>query len=515
MAKDLKKIVFINTITNYIFLFWRMATAIFITRIIFFGLGEEYYGFWALLWTVFGYALLLDFGFGKSIQKFTAEVTITKDFNKYNRLISSIILAYSLMAFAIILFSIFCGYYLEHVFSVKHLSHLEYCKNVFMIFGIGVALVFPTGFLPEILMGLKRTDLKNYFFISAYTLKVVGIYVLFKLDCSLMALAVVTVSANLIQNLSLYFVVRKLLPEFRILFRSFKFKYLKEVGSFSFYAYLYAIAVMILFRTDAAVLGVMVGMMGVGIYQLGTRISIVMEQITTQFQSNLPAIAASLHKNNETEKLKWILLKSSRISTYISTGIFVGLFFLTRQIMYLWLEVKNEDVILIAYIMITSTYIMVLFRSSSIKFLQMAGEHKKVGCYYLIESAVNIILSVSLVHLMGVIGVALGTIIPNIIFSVFIFFPMFAKFSNFTVMYYLKKVYLPIIITVLPTVVFLFIINSNLPPYQWTILDLVGWSLLAGLIYLLMGFFFYFTKEEKKKYVDLIPVSFVRKILGC
>ena len=34
-----------------------------LVRIMFLGISNEEYGFWALLWTIFGYSLLLDFGY--------------------------------------------------------------------------------------------------------------------------------------------------------------------------------------------------------------------------------------------------------------------------------------------------------------------------------------------------------------------------------------------------------------------------------------------------------------------
>ena len=511
METDLRKTLLINTITNYVFLFWRLITSIFITRIILFGLGDVTYGFWALLWTIFGYALLLDFGFGKSIQKYTAEVAITKDYDSYSKLISSIIFAYIAMASIIAIFSIICAYYLDSIFDVSMINNLIYIRKVFLIFGCGVAFVFPTGFIPEILVGLKRTDIKNYVSISAYTIKVIGIFILFKLNYSIMALAILTVVMDLIPNIFMFIFIKKLLPSFKIKLSQFRIKHIKEVGSFSLYAYIYAIAVMILFRTDTVVLGVMVGVTGVAVYQIGTRVSMLLENLTTQFQSNLPAVAASLYKSNETEKLRWIFLRSSRLSVFISTGIFVAFLMLAKQILFVWLKITDINAIHIAYIMLCSVFISVLFRSVSIKFMQMAGEHKKVAYIMIVECIINLILSIVLVKLIGTVGVAYGTLIPNIFFSIFIIFPMFTKFTGFSIYYYLKKVYLPIIVTVLPTVLFLIFINSKFDPYSWNIIYLILWGAIAGFLYLIMGYITYFNKEEKSKYLGSIP--YLRKFI--
>ena len=39
----------------------------------FLNLGDPLYGFWSLLWAVFGYSIIFDFGFVRTVQKYTAE----------------------------------------------------------------------------------------------------------------------------------------------------------------------------------------------------------------------------------------------------------------------------------------------------------------------------------------------------------------------------------------------------------------------------------------------------------
>lgn len=513
MEENLRKILFRNTLTSYINLSWRMITTIFITRIVLFGLGDSLYGYWALLWTIFGYALLLDFGFGASVQKYTAEATVSKDFKKFNEMIAAVVSSYFIMSIFIIIFTLVGAFYLEDIFSLSHMKDIVYCKKVFIIFGVGIALVFPSGAISEILMGLKRTDLKNYVLIITYTINIVGIFLIFKFEYSIMTLTIFTVSVNAAANLIMYFILKKLLPEFKFSLKYFKFRAIKEIGSFSFFSYLLTIATLIIYRTDKMVLGIMVGMNAVAIYQLGTRISEIMEQFSSQFQNSLPAIAASLHKAGDKEKMKWILLKSIRLTVFIGIGFFIILFLQTRQILNIWLKIQNKDAILIAYIMLISVLLIILFRSTSFKFLQMAGKHKVLAVIMVVESIINIVLSIILVRKLGVVGVAIGTLVPNIIISLFFVFPLFAKFSEFSVFYYIKKVYIPAAVITVPSIVILLYGTYMLSPNEWGIIRLALFSCFSGSIYLLMGYFVYFTNEEKRKYLEVIPIRFVREFL--
>ena len=53
-----------NTATNYLVMLIRFFQGLLVTRWLIGYLGDSGYGFWMLLWTFFGYAILIDFGVG-------------------------------------------------------------------------------------------------------------------------------------------------------------------------------------------------------------------------------------------------------------------------------------------------------------------------------------------------------------------------------------------------------------------------------------------------------------------
>ena len=52
-----------NTLTNYLVVGVKFIQGFLVTRWTIQYLGAENYGLWAVLWTIFAYSLLLDFGF--------------------------------------------------------------------------------------------------------------------------------------------------------------------------------------------------------------------------------------------------------------------------------------------------------------------------------------------------------------------------------------------------------------------------------------------------------------------
>ena len=73
MSASLNRIVAVNTLSNYVLIAIRIVYAILITRFLYRALGVDYYGFWSILWALFTYVVIFNFGFGATIQKYTSE----------------------------------------------------------------------------------------------------------------------------------------------------------------------------------------------------------------------------------------------------------------------------------------------------------------------------------------------------------------------------------------------------------------------------------------------------------
>jgi O-antigen/teichoic acid export membrane protein len=501
-----------NTLTNYAYLVIRMGAAIVLTRIIFLGLGTDYYGFWSLLWALFGYSLLLDFGFGQTVQKYTAEASFTGDMNKFSRILSAVLCSYFIMSLIIIIATIISSFYIEHIFKLQNEQSPDYYRTVFIIFGVGVSLVFPSGIFPEVLVGMKKIYLRNYVLIFNKLFELLGIYLLFKFHYSLLSLAIFAAVLNLCTNIVIAYFVFNILPGLRLSFRHFTISNFREIADFSIFSYIVTIANMMIFKTDRIILGIVTGMNGVAIYQLGTRVPEIMQYLTTQFQENLAPIAASLHKAGDTAQMQTIMYNSVRMIAFITGCVFVIFTLLAEPILFIWLHITPETqpmVIKITHIILASVFILVTFRSTASHFLLMTGKHRLVATLAVIEAAISLSLCITLSIKFGVIGIAFGILIPNIIISVFCIFPFAIKFLHQSLLPYFTTIFIQLPLVCIPTIVFLYWINTCWTLQQWNIFKLGAIGAAAGLIYLITGWLFYVSKTEKTLIFKLVP--FLRK----
>ncbi len=506
-----------NTVSNYLSTAIKLISSIFLTSFLYKGLGPEFYGFWSLLWAVFVYSLVLDLGFGKSVEKYCAEASFSGDMDKFNSILSTIIFGYSIIAVIIIFVGGGMAFFLDKIFTLNegdYTLNISYYRKVFMLFSLGIALVFPTGVFPTILLAMQRSYLRNYVIVINKLVEVFGVWYIFHVENSLMTLIIFTTSINLLSNIVMAIMAFRIMPGLKIRIRYIKLSTLKHIADFSFYTYLLMICDMIIFQTDRVLLGIMVGMTGVSIYHIATKIPQMISMASTQFQSNLGPIAAVLHKSGNKEKLEETMFISTRITVFICTGVFTVFIPLVRPILYRWLKITSDETIMLTYILIGSMYLLIIFRDTAKHFLLMTGYHRLYARISMAEAASNILLSVIFIKLIGTIGVALGTLIPNVIISLMIIFPLAAKHSGTRPFPYLVKVYLPIILFAAPIILLIIYATHAVPYYKWTFLALAVTAGTTGILYGSVGWFVYVTREEKEKICSYIPKFVPQKLVN-
>lgn len=506
-----------NTISNYMSTAVKLISSIFLTSFLYKGLGPEFYGFWSLLWAVFIYSLLLDLGFGKAVEKYSAEASFSGNMDKFNSIITTIIFGYCIIAGIIVCVGFGASFFLDKIFTLNegdYTLNIVYYRKVFMLFTLGIAIVFPTGVFPTILLGLQRSYLRNYVIIFNKLIEVVGVWYIFHIENSLMTLIIFTTSINLLSNIVMAIMAFRVMPGLKLRIRYIKLSALKHIADFSFYTYLLSICDMVIFQTDRVLLGIMVGMTGVSIYHIATKIPQMISMASTQFQSNLAPIAAVLHESGDKEKLEETMFISTRITVFICSGVFTVFIPLVRPILYRWLKITNEETIMLTYILIGSMYMLIIFRDTAKHFLLMTGYHRLLSKIAMAEAVSNIVLSIIFIKLIGTIGVALGTLVPNVIISLMIIFPLAAKHSGTKPFPYLVKVYLPIILFATPIVLLIIFATHAVPYYKWTFLALCITAATTGILYFGVGWFVYVKREEKEKICSFLPKFIPEKLVN-
>ena len=377
---------FKNTMTNYFSMFVRLVQGILVTRWLISHLGEAQYGLWVILWSFFSYALLLDLGFGVAAQKVTATELYKKDIEKYNRTISSIFFSHISMALLILPLTFIGMYYIRELFHLPADATAEYiyfCRESLLLSGLAATIVFPLGVFPEILAGLQKLYLRNYIIIVSKIVELAGVIIIFAMGWGLFKLLAFVMLVMGATQLAMLVSVFKSIPEFRIRF-AFDKEVFKGIFHFSVSVYLISIGRMIWERGMFLLLSIFCGLAPVGIFQLGSRIPFLIQQIATPYVENLSPISALLHSRNRNMHLAQILMRSIRWVNFFAAGAAVMVMIYAPRIILFLFNVDSPEAAFICRLMVLFVYFLLVLRMIPEKFLTMAEEHSflaKVQCF--------------------------------------------------------------------------------------------------------------------------------------
>lgn len=306
-----------NTATNYLVMLVRFFQGLLVTRWLIGYLGDSGYGLWMLLWSFFGYAILVDFGFGIAGQKYTSQELFKRDIRHYNAIISMIFTFHALMALLIVLGVFIASFYLEKLFNVHDPVQLAYCRKCFFVFSLGVAALFPLSVLNEILIGLHKIYVNNYILTVGRIFELFGFLAILKLKGGLFGIICYEVVVLFAERIAAWFFAARLIPGFRMRLLLFDRAVFREVFGFSSGTYFLSLARLLRTQTRNPIISKYRGLDAVGIFNLSGRLSDLCNQTVGQYNNNVRPVTAQLFHRGRFRMLRTFIVKSMQWNMFM------------------------------------------------------------------------------------------------------------------------------------------------------------------------------------------------------
>ena len=269
---QVKRNIWNNAVSNYVRTVVGMVVGLVTFRLLYQALDREQFGFWSLLWSVFGYGILLDFGFGFAAQKRVAELSVREDWDKLSRVLSSILCCYLGVALLIVAVVLAGSLHIVAWFGVSP-QNSESFRRVLVLFFLGIGLAFPLGIFPEILRGQQRIRLANNLTTAAMILRLGFIVLAVWRHWSFMSIMAIALFFALAPDISAAFLALKKMPRVRLHPSLVSFTMLGDTMKFSIFAYLATATNVVLGKTDQLVIGATLSIAAVAVYQAGAKVA--------------------------------------------------------------------------------------------------------------------------------------------------------------------------------------------------------------------------------------------------
>ena len=394
----------------------RILLGLVLFRAMFQQFSHAAFGFWALLWSLFGYGILLDFGFGFTAQRAVAQKTATGDIPGLSKLLATILWTY--IGMGLLLLAVFLA--MREPFLARMgvgVVDQEEFGQAYTVFFIGLAILFPLGLFCEILRGLQRIDIANWVGTFSTVLNFGFLYWGLTQHWRLPVLMGVSCTTSAFPNIvAAVFAIRRL-PGISFAPKLFEWRAVKAQMGFSITAYLITFSNMLMSKSDQLVISMTLGVALVTIYQAGFKMGEMLGSFSYQFQQMISPAAAAMYAKGDDNGLRHLLLRSSRLTFLLVTAAYLlSAVYLSPLIrLVTGMESVPQNIWWIGQVLLLAVYSSQITNGSSKRVLMMCGEEKRLLFISIAEALANVGLSIVLAYRMGVLGVAIGTMIPTIL----------------------------------------------------------------------------------------------------
>ncbi len=394
-------------------------------------LGPSAYGLWMLAASVTAYFSVMDLGYAGSLVRFVAKYRARRDSAAINEILSTLFFVFAGVGLITYAVAVFLAFRLGWLF---HLSaeNARIGRNILLIVAVQVSLGFAFSVFGGIINGFQRYHLNNI--VGAATSAVTAIINVVVLGAGyglvtvVAATTAVRVVALFIYRANAYYVF----PPLRLRPASFRAARLREVTGFSVFILLLDWANKINYSVDTFVIGGFLNTAAVAVWTVAQRLAEVTQRLTNQLNDILfPAIVDS-DESSRLDRLQRIFLSATRLSLATVLPVAGGLLLLAAPLIKAWVGPGYTASIRIAQLLALVVAVRV-GNATANNVLKGAGGHRLLTACNLSAAALNLLLSIVLVRYLGLVGVALGTLVPITLAAVFVLFPAACRRSRVSV----------------------------------------------------------------------------------
>jgi O-antigen/teichoic acid export membrane protein len=414
--------IFRNVATRYLSVAAEMAIGLITLPFNLHHLGTEAYGLWMLTAGVTIHFSILDLGYGGAMVKFIAQYRAHKDTRALNEIAST--LFYLFAAFGVLAYLVVVGlaFNLEHVFRISQ-AQADIGKWILLIIGVNVAINFPFSVFGGVSSGFQRYDVNNMVAIASNLLVAVVNVAVVLAGYGLIALVAATTTVRL----ATYFLYRRnayrVFPALRIRPSYVRKSRLREVTGFSVYSSIIDWANKLNYELDEVVIGIFLGAGPVAVWAVADRIISGTQRLTNQGNAVLLPVVVDSDTTQQIGRLQRVLIEGTRLSLATVLPIALVLVLLAEPLIRAW--IRKPEILAAAPVIQILAFAVALRvgNATSTTILKGSGQVRHVAMINIGTGLVNLALSSALIMRYGLVGVAVGTLIPVAFSSIFILFP--------------------------------------------------------------------------------------------
>ena len=493
-----------NLSTRYLAIGTEMALGLVVLPMNVSYLGPSAYGLWMLTWSVTAYFTMLDLGYQNGLIKYVAQYRARADTQALNEILSTMFVVFAGLAAVAYLAAIVAAFNLDVVFQLSP-EQVGLGRAVLLIVSLHVAAALAFGVFGGVINGFQRYDLNNIVgTITGIVTALVNIAVLLA-GYGLIALVSATTAVRLVSYLVYRANAYRVFPQLSVRPSLFRRQRLREITPFSIHMAVIDWAHKLNHSFDVIVIGAFLNTTMVAVWAVAHRLSDAAQRLSNQLNEVLFPTVVDNDTASRLDRLQSILIIGTRLSLATVVPIAGTLMLNASPLILAWVGPDFAGSAVILQIL-AATVITRVGASTANTVLKGAGSHRLVAVTGVVTAVVNLSLSLLLIGPFGLLGVAIGTLIPVTIGSGLVLFPAGCKRLDVSIARAWRESIWPALWPAAVMTGFMLLTRPAVPP---SLVFVVMHTVAGMLVYALIFGFFAVRPEERRFFIARI-----RQLIG-
>ncbi|HEV2710980.1 MAG TPA: flippase [Edaphobacter sp.] len=414
----------INVVMNWIAMAVGMAVPFFLTPIVVRSLGTDAYGVWILAASTVSYLGILDLGLRSAVIRFVSKAKAQAKPEDARSAIGAALWFRLLIAAGVAVLSVVLAWVFPDLFKKIPPDLVRAAQITVLMFALGVAITLISGVFGAVLAAINRFDVLSTISMVQTVARAAGVILILHRGHGLVALAYWEVTVALLGGVATCGIALKLFPPCRVRIARPESEMMRMIWSYSFTTFILIIATQIIMNTDNLVVGAFLSIGMVAFYSIGGSLITYSGQVVTALTTTFTPLASSLDASGRVEELQKLLLRGTQAALGMALPISLALLFRGKTFIGLWMGHQYSEIsgTVLQILMISQFFNLANTTASSV--MMAIEKHKTVAKWALIEAGGNLCLSIVLVKMIGIYGVAWGTSLVTAVIHL-IFWPRY------------------------------------------------------------------------------------------
>ncbi|MEX2204936.1 MAG: oligosaccharide flippase family protein [Myxococcota bacterium] len=442
-------------------------------------LGEAVYGVWALVGSVFAYAVVFQLGLVSAINRYIPVKLASGDVQGLRAVVSTCAAFLLGVGVVVLLLTLGLHAWLTQIFQIPPALVADARETVLVVGGC-TAVTIVTSAASAVLSGYQRYDLMAGSRIAVTLARTAVLVWLVVQGHGLVTVALVYGLSELLVNAIYLGLCVRLLPERPLSSRAVDGDLLREMLGYGFNTFNYILGALLLLKAGEVLIGIYRSAEEVAHYAIVTASVLTLTTVIEAFCAAIKPAASDLDASDDHARLRELTLLSQKYSLFMILPSAAFLLVMGREFLLIW---THKDIPLLPTVLaiVVAGHAFRLAQHSSFFVLVGKGEHRFFGRLMVTMAAGTVGLGWASLAVLdwGLLGIAWSSAIPLVIGCGILLPRHVYRQLGIGWSESLRRVWLPSLGGALPGVLLLVAWKLTMPPRSWPELLLVVFAVAA------------------------------------